>query len=785
MRALDRKLLRDLARMRLQFAAIALMIACGVSVAVMAFSAQEALRTAQSRYYEASRFADVFASAKRAPLSVARSLANLDGVLAVDARASKAGLMQTPGQLRPATAQLISLPDDSRTALNQLVLTRGRMPGKPDEVVALKTFLDAAHIRLGERVTMIINGRAMSFVVVGAVLSPEFVFAPAPGSMMPDDVHHGVFWASRTVVEKATGLGGAFSTVALRLAPGARRPLVLRAIDDALAPYGGAASIERADQLSNKFQQDRIERLATIAWTIPPVFLIVAAGLVHMVLGRVVDAEREQIGLLKAFGYANGEASAGYLRIAILVGLAGAIGGALLGGLLGAAITRELARYMRFPSLDLQFSWAAFAVSAGFSVLAAVSGSLLAVRRAARLSPAVAMQPLAPRTYHAGWWERGGSWRRLDQPSRMILRNLARFPGRAWLAIAGFSASLTLLIGSQFMFGSLDAIVDQAYFRARRWTDVITFAELRGPEAVTDVARLPGVVATEPVRIAPALMRANAREERASVFGVDPEARLVVALDEKERVIPLRGDGLILSQPLAMRLGVTAGDPVELEITEARRPRILLSVTAVQRDYAGLTAFIDRTELNRLMGDGDVASGANLIVAPDARPAFYRAILRTPQIVATVSRADTVSSFRTTVAQIINVEMAFFIAFAGTIAFGVAYNVSRIGLAERSRDLATLRVLGFGPLECAYVVLAELMLLAIVATPLGILGGVAMARGLVAAFSRQEMQFPFVITPRSYGLAIGAYLGAVLFAAALTGRRVWSLDLVTALKTRE
>lgn len=491
LRALDRKLLRDLFRMRFQAAAIALLIACGVSVAVMAFSAQEALVAAQRGYYARAGFADVFANATRAPLSVAQTLSGVDGVVTVDARAMKGGLMHVPGLVRPASAMLISLPDDPRGALNRLVLIQGRMPdpNHTDVAVALKTFLDAAHVRLGQRLTMTVGGREMTVVVVGSALSPEFVYVPGPGLMMPDDAHQGIFWAPRMAVGKATGLDGAFSMLALRIAPGTRVPGVLTAVDRALAPYGGTPAVGRADQVSNKFQDERINRFGIIAWVIPPVFLTVAAGLVHMVLGRMVESERDQIGLLKAFGYSDGEVGAVYLKMAALIGVAGSVAGGMLGGWMGGAVTRLLGQYMRFPVLDLRFSWAALMIAAGFSVAAALAGSLLAVRRAVRLSPAVAMRPPAPARFRKGLFETLPLWRWLDQPTRMVVRNLERFPARAGLTLAGLSVSLSLLVGSQFIFGSLDAIVDRAYFMARHWTDVVGFAEIRGARAAVEAAR--------------------------------------------------------------------------------------------------------------------------------------------------------------------------------------------------------------------------------------------------------------------------------------------------------
>src|SRR5512140_38682 len=125
--------------MRWQVMAIALLIACGVSVAVMSFSAQQALARAQANFYQETRFADVFALAKRAPVSRVRELAAIEGVTAIDARTIESGLMDVPGLARPAIARLISLPDDPERCLNCVRLVRGRMPGpgQAGEAVAL------------------------------------------------------------------------------------------------------------------------------------------------------------------------------------------------------------------------------------------------------------------------------------------------------------------------------------------------------------------------------------------------------------------------------------------------------------------------------------------------------------------------------------------------------------------------------------------------------------------------------------------------------------------------
>jgi putative ABC transport system permease protein len=784
---LDRKLLRDLWRLRWQGMAIALLVACGVAMAVMSFSAQRALASAQADFYADSRFADAFVVARRIPASRVRDLARLDGVTAVDARIVESGLMDVPGLARPATVRLVSLPQDEARALNRITLTAGRMPdpARTDEVVALKPFLDASGVALGERLSAVINGRAFDFTVVGAALSPEYVYVPAPESFMPDDAHQAVLWAPHHAVERATGMTGAVNAVALRLASGASVPQVLQALDRQLAPYGGRAAHARADQPSHRFLDAELKELSTSATILPPVFLLVAAALVHLTIGRLVEAEREQIGLLKAFGYRNTEAATPYLRLAGLIGLAGAVAGGLAGALLASAVVEQYREYFRFPVLEPRFHVAAFATAAAVAVAATLAGSLSAVRRAAALSPAVAMQPLRPTAYRMGLldrWARGGA---VNQATRMIVRNLERFPMRAALATLGLAASLSLLVGTQFLFDSIEAVVDQAYFRSQRWSESVGFAEPRSASAVADLRRMPGVYAAEPVRIVAARIKAGGRQELARLVGLESGAAFQRPLDAHDRPVPFRSDGLVVSEALAGRLGLRPGDLVHVETVEGRPAAADLRVVALATDYSGFAAYLPRRALNRLLGEGDLASGAQLLVATDARPAFYGAIEAAPQVIGASSRDDTVAGWRLAMAEAFRVMITFYVGFAAAIAFGVAYNTSRIALSERSRDLATLEVLGFGPGDCAYILVGELAILTLLAAPLGLLGGQALAHGLVAAYSREELRLPAVIGARSYGISLLAYLTAVTLAAVLVARRIWGFDLVAVLKTRE
>ena len=250
------------------------------------------------------------------------------------------------------------------------------------------------------------------------------------------------------------------------------------------------------------------------------------------------------------------------------------------------------------------------------------------------------------------------------------------------------------------------------------------------------------------------------------IVGADRFGRLQQVLDGAGRALPLAGDGVVLSEALAAKLGVTPGETVAIELLDGAGRSRTGVVSGLARDFSGFQAYMDRRALNRLIGEGDLADGAQLVVAASAREAFYRAVAKIPRILGASSRDETVAAWRKALAEAFQVTISFYVAFAAAIAFGVAYNMVRISLSERSRDLATLHVLGFGRGDCAYILVGELVILALAAIPIGLLGGYAMAHGLVAAYSRDDVRLPAIIGARSYGLALAAYLGAVALGGA-------------------
>jgi putative ABC transport system permease protein len=313
----------------------------------------------------------------------------------------------------------------------------------------------------------------------------------------------------------------------------------------------------------------------------------------------------------------------------------------------------------------------------------------------------------------------------------------------------------------------------------------VSFVEPRSSRALAEVRSLPGVLAVEPLRVVPARLRFGHRSRQLTITGQLAAPDLSRVVDLSGEVVTLPPEGLVLSRVLGDVLGARPGDRVTVEVLEGARPVREVAVVRLVEDYMGLAAFMEIGALHRLLREGASLSGAHLLVDGARMEALYRRLKATPAVAGIAITEKALASFRQLMAQNFNIMTTFNVAFAGIIAFGVVYNTARISLSERSRDLASLRVLGFTIGEISLILLGELALLTFLAIPPGLAIGWGLARLLLVVFQNEVYRIPLVVTPQT--AAWSALV--VVVAAALSGlavrRKLGRLDLVAVLKTRE
>lgn len=785
--ALDTKLVRDLWHMRGQAMAIALVLAAATATLVLSLGVHRSLTQTRDSYYERNRFAEVFAEMTRAPRSMLPRIAAIPGVRRVQGTIVQYATLDLPGRTDPVRALINSIDEQGRDGLNLLVLRSGRVPheGEAGEIVVEEGFARAAGLKPGDRFGALIYGRRQQLEIVGIGLAPNYIWAIAPGDLMPDQSRFGVFWMGRKAIEAATDRTEAINSLSLTLERGASEKDVIRQLDRLLEPYGGTGAYGRKDHPSHAFLDNELIQLNAMTRVIPPVFLFVATFLVYIVLGRMIRVQREQIGLLKAFGYSDAAIGWHYLKFALVVAGLATLLGTATGFWLGSGMTRMYAEYYHFPFLQYRMSGVVFPLAAAMAFGAAGLGALGSVRGAVRLAPAVAMLPPPPPVYGAGAVDRWGRRVRLTVTGQMILRHVVRWPGRSAITVLGVALSIGLLFATIQFIDSARSMMDSFFYRAQRQDLTVTFIEARNKDVLHELAQLPGVLRVEAARAIPVRLGNGRHWERGAIESSPDNAMLSTRIDRTGREVPVPPSGLMLSRQLANKLDIHAGQQVEVELLGGRRTKLTLPVNAVIDEFVGERAYASPETVAAITREAVPAGAALLRIDPDARNEILIKLKEMPVVLGVSERSAALVQFERMIDENIFTMMGFYIAFASAIAVGVVYNSARILFSERAHELATLRVLGYHRREVANILLGELALLVVLAAPLGCAIGYGLARLMTELFSSDLFRMPFAPARASYGFAVLVVLGASALTAVIVARRIMGLDMVRVLKARE
>lgn len=781
MSALRKKLRRDLWRLKGQVFTIALVLACGFLSIIMLHSTYQSLLAARDAYYAEYRFGDVFARLERAPDRVAGRLESLPGIARVYPRIVEDIMVPLASEPDPVTGRIVSIPDDGVPPLGGLYLRSGRLPapGADDEAVILEQFARAHKIQPGDRLPAVMNGNLRQLRVVGVALSPEYVLAMSERGFGIDERAFVVIWMLRGAVAPVFRLEGGFNDVVIRTEPGASVPAVLDAVDRELVRYGGFHAVARDRQTSNLALTGELDNLRSLALAIPAIFLAVAAFLVNVVVSRLVFLERTQIAVLKALGFTDRRIALHYLGLVASIVAIGAVIGIAFGAWAAHWMTDLYSDFYRFPTRIYHVSPALVVVTVGIGLVAAITGALGAVYRVVRMQPAQAMRPPAPLSYHRTLAERLGLGRALGPSAMMVVREINRRPVRFLLSTAGIAMGVGIFIFGRFTWDSFEYLFEEQYLREHREDLTVALTSPRPAGAIQELAHLPGVELAEGERSVPVRIRAGLRWRDTVIIGYAPKPEL------HQPPFELPSDGMLLTDQLSTVLDVRAGDLVEVELLEHDWPVREVLVRGFVDEPFGLQAHARADWIDRLLRVEPRVTAIMLRVTPEHLADVRARLKELPAVGGVTSRARVIENYRAQMGGSMVVITMILGLSAAAIAIGVVYNNARIALSLRSRDLASLRVLGFTRREISTVLLGELGAQVSLGVPLGLLFGTWWARAYAATIDQEVIRFPLHIAPSTYATAATIALVSGLVSALLVRRNLDRLDLVGVLKSAD
>lgn len=466
-----------------------------------------------------------------------------------------------------------------------------------------------------------------------------------------------------------------------------------------------------------------------------------------------------------------------------------AIVGILIGWIAGTALARALAyqyaQFFEFPYVIFRVSYWVYAAAALAAVVTTCLGAIQSALKAARLAPAVAMQPPAPPRFKRSVIDRALTHLRLSQSTTMILRSLFRWPLRSFLSALGLGLAVSSVIAAMFMNDALDDIVDLAFYQSNRQDAIFLFTADTPESTLENIRALDGVLQAEGQQFHTVALRNKHFSKRVAIEARPPGTDLSRVVDAHGETLTAPPGGILLSAQLAAHLRVQAGDQVTAEFLGGKRETFTLTVTGLAEQYLGLGAYMDLAYLNALFRQTPQLSTVNVTLDSLKTEALHDTIKNIPGLAGIVELTENRRSFEKTIAQNVVVMNAVYIIISVLITVGVAYNAARIQLSERARELASLRILGFSKADVSYILVGEMMLLALLAQPIGWLVGAWIAQAMTNAFSSDLYSIPLVLKPATFTTASLVVLGAALASVLVVRRRLDRLNLVAVMKTRE
>jgi putative ABC transport system permease protein len=395
------------------------------------------------------------------------------------------------------------------------------------------------------------------------------------------------------------------------------------------------------------------------------------------------------------------------------------------------------------------------------------------------------MQPPVPPRFRRILPARFALNKLVSQPTTIMLRNLSHHPLRAVFTMFGMALAPAIIIVSLFLQDTVEDLINVTYFIADRHDATVSFVERRPQNVVEQIAHLPGVLAVEPYREVPVRIRHGSVERRVLISGRprDADLRRIIGVDLRSVALP--ENGLAISAWLAQILGVHVGDFVEVDLLEGQRRTVSLPVTALVEDFFGIQGMMDLESLGRLMRETPTVTSVSFTLDANKTDSLYDAVKSMPAVSGMGIQRLSLVNYRTLLAPLQTNMAMIYTGFAVIIAFGVVYSNARISLSERARELASLRVLGFGRGEVLFILLIELGMLTLLAQPIGWGVGYLLSWLLKLQVSGEVMRGRLIVEHSSYAFASGIVLIATLFSALVVRERVNQLDLVAVLKTRD
>jgi len=793
---LNVKLRRDLIRARGMLGAVVAISAVGVACLVGMMGTYVNLEEARADFFSRCQMGDFWITLKQAPAAEVGRLDSLPGVSRLRYRITFPAMVDRIGgvePVRPVGALVVSMPDARRAVLDDMVMRQGSYftDRRDNEAIVSERFARAHGLVPGDTADLILSGERRTLHVVGTAIAAEYTYLTPPGAIAPDPEIYGAFWIKRSYAEDAFDLHGACNSVVGSVSPAFKRDPrpVMNALADRLAPFGVLTRTPLGNQQSAMTLDTEIGGLRQIAFALPTIFLAVSALVLNVLMVRLSEQQRTVIGTLKALGVPGRAVFEHFVAYGLVVGLIGGVVGSGIGYLFAGMMTDMYQTFFNFPDLANRFHPDLCAFGVLVSVGSAVLGTLYGVRQILRLNVAEAMRTSPPESSHRLLLERWRAlWTRLAFRWQLTLRNLLRNRVRTAIGLVAAAFGAALVFAALGMSSSLHHMIDFQFDSVIKSDYELVFHDPADISAVDEARRLPGMYDAEGTLDLEGEASFGAARKQTVISGLEPDAALIVPHDANEQRLRIPTHGVLVPNRLAGQLGLSVGDVFRFTPSRGDQHEHDVFVAGIaDRGFGTQTMYATRGYLDALLGQEGAVTSVQLRGRPPdgQRDEFYARVRESP-VVATFSDIGRQrGQLDHELIEKLGSMTQVMVVFAGVIFLGSILNGALMSIAERRRELATYRVLGYHPRETGAMLFREIIIVNMAGAVLGLPLGVRLLHGIAHKIANDLYRLIVHVSPQTGVLTIVLAFLFVVVAYRIAYSVVLRLNVLDALGVKE
>ncbi len=782
-----KKMLRDMKKSMAAYSICLLIVAVGFCGYCLMSVAKDHLMASRDLLYEQSSFSDGFAEVQEAPAAITDKLKKIPGIADANARIMKeVRIKEVDGEQENTTARL-KLISYVKGGADVPMLFQGMDAGDGDlQMVAGNAFLEARGYSPGQKIRLLVSGKETEFEITGGGISPENIYIIRNiVEMYPDPYHYDVGFVSLRTMENLYGMRDMANSFTFTLQPGYEVKDVKDQVEEILKPYGCYSVYGREDHQSASMLNSELSQLEEMAVVLPFLFLFVAAVVLYITMHRLIDQQRIQIGTMLSLGITGKQIGLHYLGYGLIIGVIGGAVGGLLGNLGATPLVVYYRNYYNLPDAisGISMQYLVLGILLAGTFCGAVS--FLCAKNLTGLSPADALRPPAPKSAKATLAERiPGFIKLFTVPGIMALRSIGRNRRRSLLSLFGiacaFMITATLMsvnsLFDVFLFDNLEKVQHQdftVYFEQPLKTkEVLASIQNSQIEKMEPFAETQGK-----------LMRGDT-ELDCTLQAIEPDSTLCRLSDKEGRRVKVESEGIVLSIHMSQRLGVKAGDWIDVKVLYPEERISRIRVTVVMEQYMGTTAYLSPEGLAKISEYRDVSTGVYIKAAKDAQEELWKSFDGAPLVTGIESRTAKLDNWRNLMGSF-TVMIGSMVVLGILIGLAVLYTSALISFEELKRELSVMRMLGLTAKECLEVISVGQWILTAGGILLGIPMTLWMSHMLAVSMSAKMYSIPDFVDAASVLEAIVLMGVAVFISSQLILRKLKAVSPVSLLMERE